>query len=184
MLSEYDDYDYEDEELSSDDYSYLYYQEYYDELVPEHHRFFDKNNKPRTTTTTTTPRPTQRRKPKTQTRRKKKKNKNQQRPKQAQNQEQKQPKSFSFFSSQPKDFAFNGNNGFPNFPNSITTTTPKPKHKAKPKQKPVAIVGDGDKAGPFGYVEKGTFFEDSAVTGFPEMVEVIYQGFVWAFDIR
>ena len=26
-------------ELSSDDYSYLYYEEYYEELVPEHHRF-------------------------------------------------------------------------------------------------------------------------------------------------
>jgi len=28
-----------DSELSSDDYSYLYYEEYYEELVPEHHRF-------------------------------------------------------------------------------------------------------------------------------------------------
>lgn len=29
----------EEGELSSDDYSYLYYEEYYEELVPEHHRF-------------------------------------------------------------------------------------------------------------------------------------------------
>ena len=39
------DFDYygEDGELSSDEYSYLYYQDYYDELVPKHHRFDSKN---------------------------------------------------------------------------------------------------------------------------------------------
>ena len=39
------DFDYYgDGELSSDEYSYLYYQDYYDELVPKHHRFDNKNN--------------------------------------------------------------------------------------------------------------------------------------------
>ena len=38
------DFDYYgDGELSSDEYSYLYYQDYYDELVPKHHRFDNKN---------------------------------------------------------------------------------------------------------------------------------------------
>jgi len=34
-----------------------------------------------------------------------------------------------------------------------------------------------------GYVDKGTFFTDSHVKGFPEMIEVIYQGFVWALNM-
>ena len=57
---------------------------------------------------------------------------------------------------------------------------------AKPKKKPVAIQSskDGLRSGPFGYVDKGTFFDDSNVVGFPSMIEVIYQGFVWAMDIR
>ena len=39
------DFDYYgDGELSSDEYSYLYYQDYYDELVPKHHRFDANNN--------------------------------------------------------------------------------------------------------------------------------------------
>jgi len=29
----------DDEELTSDEYSYLYYEQYYEELVPEHHRY-------------------------------------------------------------------------------------------------------------------------------------------------
>ena len=39
------DFDYygADGELSSDEYSYLYYQDYYDELVPTHHRFDNRN---------------------------------------------------------------------------------------------------------------------------------------------
>ena len=67
----------------------------------------------------------------------------------------------------------------------VTTEKPKPTfHTAKPKQAPVAIQGDNQKAGPFGYIDKGTFFEDSHLEGFPKMIEVIYQGFVWAMDIR
>jgi hypothetical protein len=202
----YDDYDY-DSELSSDDYSYLYYNEYYDELVPEHHRFKElaaqeSFSTTSTTTTTTTPRP--RRKPKSQ-RRKKKKNRNQQQQQQQQQQHQQQQEqqknsnsnsfgnSFSFFSSQPNDFTRADPKpadvtGFPNFPNTnVVHTTELPKttlHTPAPKQRPVAVEGTATQAGPFGYIEKGTFFDDSNVPGFPEMIEVIYQGFVWAMDIR
>ena len=39
-MGDYDQDDYSDyEDLSSADYSYLYYQDYYEELVPVHHRF-------------------------------------------------------------------------------------------------------------------------------------------------
>jgi hypothetical protein len=41
----------------------------------------------------------------------------------------------------------------------------------------------GNMAGPFGYTEKGTFFIDDQTTGFPEKMEMVYQGFVWAFDV-
>jgi hypothetical protein len=34
-------------------------------------------------------------------------------------------------------------------------------------------------SGPFGYTDKGSFFSDAAVTEFPSMIEIIYQGFVW-----
>jgi hypothetical protein len=37
------------------------------------------------------------------------------------------------------------------------------------------MVGSADQAGPFGYVDKGTFFTDEHVTDFPERIEVIYQ---------
>merc|ERR1712008_171392 len=132
------------------------YQEYYDELVPEHHRFAQLEA---TSTTTTTRAP--RRKSKSQRRkkkRKKKKNKNNQN-------QQRQPNNLQDFSN------------FPNFPNSIVTTEkPKPTlHTAKPKQAPVAIQGNDQKAGPFGYIDKGTFFEDSNIAGFPKMIEVVYQ---------
>ena len=39
-------------------------------------------------------------------------------------------------------------------------------------------------AGPFGYPEKGTYFIDDHVDSFPERIEVIYQGFVWALDTK
>ncbi len=43
------------------------------------------------------------------------------------------------------------------------------------KPAPVAMAGSADQAGPFGYVDKGTFFTDEHVTDFPERIEVIYQ---------
>ena len=95
-----------------------------------------------------------------------------------------------YFDLKKNFFSWNsGSGGFPNFPNGIATTTEAPKptvHVAKPKKKPVAIQSskDGLRSGPFGYVDKGSFFEDSSVVGFPSMIEVIYQGFVWALDIR
>ena len=46
-------------------------------------------------------------------------------------------------------------------------------------------LGDlGPSAGPFGYTEKGTFFIDSHTTGFPESIDMVYQGFVWAFTMN
>ncbi|CAB4061025.1 unnamed protein product [Lepeophtheirus salmonis] len=44
-LPESPDFENEEEELSSVDYSYLYSQDYYDELVPPHHRFQQLNKK-------------------------------------------------------------------------------------------------------------------------------------------
>ena len=48
---------------------------------------------------------------------------------------------------------------------------------------PAKEVNTGNMAGPFGYTEKGTFFIDDQTTGFPEKIEMVYQGFVWAFDV-
>ena len=47
-----------------------------------------------------------------------------------------------------------------------------------PKERPVAIDDSKNplKDGPFGYIDKGTFFEDAPLNGqFPESIEVIYQ---------
>jgi hypothetical protein len=211
-----------DQELSSVDYSYLYYQDYYDELVPVHHRF-----KQLATTTSTTPKPKSRR-PKNQ-RKKKNKNKNNGNKKNKGNRNGKriqggggnnknnkrpQSNSFSFFSLQPADGSKKngGNQGnFPNFPSSnegnnpnpikkqkskfVTTRIPvtqapppkpllKPSKVGEPKQKPIAIKSnDPLQAGPYGYVDKGSFFSDSHVKGFPDMIEVVYQGFVWALNL-
>merc|ERR1711963_715830 len=44
-------------------------------------------------------------------------------------------------------------------------------------------AGGPNQAGPFGYTDKGTFFEDSHFAGFPEKIEIIYQGFVWAMTM-
>ena len=43
--------------------------------------------------------------------------------------------------------------------------------------------GDGNMAGPFGYTDKGTFFIDDQISTFPERIQMVYQGFVWAFDV-
>ena len=220
------DVDFPEGELSSADYSYLYYQDYYEELVPVHHRF----NQLAQSTTTTTPKPRQRNQ-----RKKKNKNKNNRNKKKKggrqgkRNQSQsgggrknknKQPQSnsFSFFSVQPSDGNGKNNKGlkqgsFPNFPSSnaggnnknsiqqvtkvVTTKRPKvtkaptarrpvlkPSKVGEPKQKPVAIKSnDPLQSGPYGYVDKGTFFTDSHVKGFPDMIEVVYQGFVWALNV-
>merc|ERR1712223_1016655 len=221
------DVDFPDDELSSVDYSYLYYQDYYEELVPVHHRF---NQLARTTTTTKAPS----RRPKNQRKNKKKKNKNKnkknkggrngkriQQQSNNGNNKNKQPQSnsFSFFTLQPADGGNNkgANQGnFPNFPQSSNggnnqneikpqkskivpsrkpvtqppkNTAPpnfklKPSKVGEPKAKPVAIQSKNPmQSGPYGYVDKGTFFTDSHVKGFPEMIEVIYQGFVWALNM-
>lgn len=44
-------------------------------------------------------------------------------------------------------------------------------------------ASSGNMAGPYGYTEKGTFFIDDQTVGFPEKMEMVYQGFVWAFDV-
>ncbi|XP_023329909.1 putative uncharacterized protein DDB_G0282129, partial [Eurytemora carolleeae] len=48
---------------------------------------------------------------------------------------------------------------------------------------PVKQHSSADMSGPFGFVEKGTFFIDDTVSGFPERIDMVYQGFVWAFDV-
>lgn len=53
---------------------------------------------------------------------------------------------------------------------------------AQPRPKP---AGDsGPSSGPFGYTEKGTFFIDSHFSGFPKSIDLVYQGFVWAFTMN
>ena len=42
----------------------------------------------------------------------------------------------------------------------------------------------GPTSGPFGYTEKGTFFIDSQFAGFPDSIDLVYQGFVWAFTMN
>jgi hypothetical protein len=37
------------------------------------------------------------------------------------------------------------------------------------------VVGNGSQSGPFGYVDKGTFFTDETFTEFPEKIEIVYQ---------
>jgi hypothetical protein len=120
--------------------------------------------------------------------------------------------SFSFFVNQPKDESKTPHeqqqkqsqtSGFPNFPLAgfapsttplpqpppqiiVKTTTTKPPKvllTQPPKPPPVAITGSNTQAGPFGYIDKGTFFTDAHVTEFPERIEVIYQGFIWAIDV-
>jgi hypothetical protein len=61
---------------------------------------------------------------------------------------------------------------------AVKTTTTKPAKvflTQPPKPSPVAITGSGSQAGPFGYIDKGTFFTDEHVTEFPQSIEVIYQ---------
>ena len=65
---------------------------------------------------------------------------------------------------------------------------PKKTSKAKPnsgqnKVAPSQGKSDGNSAGPYGYTEKGTFFIDDSITDFPERIEMVYQGFVWAFTV-
>merc|ERR1712106_789174 len=45
-------------------------------------------------------------------------------------------------------------------------------------------MGGGPQAGPYGYTEKGTFFTDDSLSGFPNRIEMVYQGFVWAFTMH
>ena len=45
-------------------------------------------------------------------------------------------------------------------------------------------VDTGPHAGPYGYTEKGTFFTDSHFKGFPERIDIVYQGFIWAFTMH
>ena len=219
------DVDFPDDELSSVDYSYLYYQDYYEELVPVHHRFNQLAKSTTTTTRAPRPKPNNKRKKKNK-KNKNKKNKGNRQGKRNQlqsnngNNKNKQPQSnsFSFFTMQPADGEKKkgGNQGnFPNFPSSSNggsnqnaikpqkakvvpsrrpVTQPpgpaptkfklKPSKVGEPKAKPVAVQSKNPlQSGPYGYVDKGTFFTDSHVKGFPEMIEVIYQGFVWALNM-
>ncbi len=145
-------YDYE---LSSDEYSYLYYEDYYEELVPSHHRF---NQLEDITTTTNSP-----------------------------------PQGVSANVGRPaaqQPLSLN----FPNFPQTTQLATPPPP-PPRPKAPqtatvnvapPVAVVipsGPSTQVGPFGYPDKGKFFSDAHVASFPETIEVIYQGFVWAMKV-
>lgn len=55
---------------------------------------------------------------------------------------------------------------------------------ARPSPKQALAAASGPSAGPFGYTEKGTFFIDSHYNGFPESIDLVYQGFVWAFTMN
>lgn len=54
----------------------------------------------------------------------------------------------------------------------------------RPSPKQALAAASGPSAGPFGYTEKGTFFIDSHYNGFPESIDLVYQGFVWAFTMN
>jgi len=54
----------------------------------------------------------------------------------------------------------------------------------RPDPKQALAAAAGPSAGPFGYTEKGTFFIDSHYNGFPESIDLVYQGFVWAFTMN
>ncbi|TRY79798.1 hypothetical protein TCAL_06068 [Tigriopus californicus] len=173
----------EDGELSSDEYSYLYYEDYYEELVPEHHRFDELNAEEEASS----PQPVE-----FATRASVGQNNNQ------------------VFQAQTQDSS-NGRI-FPNFPPSpnankpikvivsTTTQTPIPivtrapppvrpitTRAPPPPVQPVASVAVEDstavQSGPFGYPDKGAFFSDADMTIFPSQIEVIYQGFVWAMKV-
>lgn len=152
--------DYED----SFDYDY-----YYDQLVPEHERFFQLPK-----TDSATPAPFDENKAGFQV--------------------------FTHFSNENS-----------NTKQVVTTSRPKPrptKHQKKEKKLPdrksksqnnsgfggskansIAPnsgkhgAGGPNQAGPYGYTDKGTYFEDSHFTGFPEKIEMVYQGFVWAMTV-
>jgi hypothetical protein len=55
---------------------------------------------------------------------------------------------------------------------------------ARPSPKQALAAASGPSAGPFGYTEKGTFFIDSHYNGFPQSIDLVYQGFVWAFTMH
>ena len=149
QLASYDDYG-----IDNLDYDY-----YYDQLVPEHERFFQL---PKTESATPDP---------------------------IVEQTDNQPGSFQVFTHFTNDNSQVVNN------KEVPPPPPPPKKKHKPKPKssgggskansvgpPINKPG-GPQAGPFGYTDKGTYFEDSHFNGFPERIEMIYQGFVWAMDM-
>ena len=155
--------DYSDYGIESLDYDY-----YYDQLVPEHERFFQLPK-----TESASPAPVEENKAGFQV--------------------------FTHFNSD--------SNRVSDIKNKPPPPPPKPKKKPhkktsvnniaahKPKSlstsggskansiAPVAGKISGDHAGPFGYTDKGTYFEDSHFKGFPERIEMIYQGFVWAMEM-
>jgi len=150
------DYNYED----SFDYDY-----YYDQLVPEHERFFQL---PKTDSATPDP-------------------------------FKENQAGFQVFTH------FSNENS--NVNQIVTTSKPKPKPTKPPKKEkklpnrnpksqkpgfggskansiaPIAGKGGPNQAGPYGYTDKGTFFEDSHFVGFPDKIEMVYQGFVWAMTM-
>ena len=141
----YDDYD-----IDNLDYDY-----YYDQLVPEHERFFQLPK-----TESATPQPVE-----------------------------ETSGGFQVFTHFNKDAKIESRPAPP--------PPPPPPKKKKPAKKPKSLSGGskvnsvgppinkpgGAQAGPFGYTDKGTYFEDSHFQGFPERIEIIYQGFVWAMEM-
>jgi hypothetical protein len=143
VIQDYNDYDY-----------------YYDQLVPEHERFFQLPK--------TTPSPSPPLSPKNK-------------------------KGFQTFTH----FSEGGQKQQERPAPSPVTVKPR-KNVVKPKEKTSGGSrtnsissnagkhggSDGPHAGPFGYTEKGSFFTDELFTGFPERIEMVYQGFVWAFSLH
>jgi len=156
--NDYDaNYDYE----ANYDYDY-----YYDQLVPEHERFFQL---PKLTSTTPSP--------------------------DIGGKKVTQNHSFQFFSqlaadnrapkptqpSKQKSHKSNKQKGGNRGPKS--QSSPKKQNSIAPPA-PKPGTHSGPNSGPFGYVEKGTYFIDSESEGFPESMQIIYQGFIWAMEIK
>lgn len=177
------DFDFRDDqgsgELSSVDYSYLYSDYYYEELVPEHHRF---NALAKTTTPSSLrleANPQGRRKPKSQ--RPNGGNRN---------------NGVGSSIPVPKPPTNRAPQAQPNLPNvgniqqftqgvSPQINEVVPQGGGKGPTVGGASTAAGIQAGPFGYTDKGTFFTDAGVSSsLPVMIEVIYQGFVWALNVH
>ncbi|XP_040563675.1 uncharacterized protein [Lepeophtheirus salmonis] len=219
-LPESPDFENEEEELSSVDYSYLYSQDYYDELVPPHHRFqqLNKNNFQRKQVQNVNNNNFHRQQQESFRRQhannqQKSTNFNKVLETQAQSEHSKNRKSNQKHTNPILNNLNKENQNHQNIKNQqqisnsggekkrqhslpLTNIPKTPNSLKKTKQDqttPRNVATDNTKknagqdtisVGPFGYTDKGEFFSDDTVTGFPQIIDLTYQGFVWAITLQ